>query len=56
MEKDINSIIDVDSEEAGLLIGLIEVLIGEWYVRRHERDEQMNKIIAAAASKVAQKP
>lgn len=51
MEKDISVIIDVDPEEAGLLIGLIEVLIDEWYVHRHEREEHMNKVIAAAKSK-----
>jgi hypothetical protein len=56
MEKDINLIIDVDQDEAALLVQLIELLIVEWYVRRHEREAHMNKIIAAAALKLAQKP
>ncbi len=34
MEKDVNLIIDVDSEEAGLLIWLIETLFEEWYITR----------------------
>jgi len=59
MEKDINLIVDVEPEEADLLIRLIEVLLEEWYVRRHEREEHMQKVIAAAkakSSKPAPKP
>jgi len=55
METDINMIIDVDPGEAQLLIELIETLLEEWYVRRHERDLRMNKIIATAAAKQIQK-
>lgn len=55
MEKDINLIVDVDPEEADLLIHLIEVLLAEWYIRRHERDEHMQKVISAAQAKVAVK-
>jgi hypothetical protein len=53
MEKDINTIVDVEPEEAELLSGLIEVLIEEWYVRRHERDQHMQKVVAAAKAKAA---
>lgn len=53
MEKDINLIIEVDSEEAKLLIGLIEFLLDDWYVARYERDEHKKKIIALAATKIA---
>ena len=53
MEKDINLIVDVDPEEADLLIHLIEVLLGEWYIRRYEREEHMQKVISAAQSKAA---
>jgi len=55
MEKDINLIIDVDPKEASMLIGLIEVLLQEWYVRRHDREEQMQKLIEAADEKKALK-
>jgi hypothetical protein len=34
MEKDINVIVDVDPNEAALLIGLVETLLKEWYVAR----------------------
>lgn len=55
MEKDINTIIDVDSNEAELLVQLIETLIEEWYVKRHQRQEKMAKIKALAAEKDALK-
>lgn len=51
MEKDINVIVDVDPEEAALLIGLVETLLKEWYVAREERKVRMAAVIAAAASK-----
>lgn len=51
MEKDINEIIDVDPEEAQLLIELIETLIKDWYIARNKRQEHLAKIIAAADSK-----
>lgn len=53
MERDINVIVDVDENEAELLVGLIETLIAEWYVARHERGKRMSAIVDAAASKKA---
>lgn len=44
MEKDINVIIDVDPNEAQVLIVLIEMLIEEWYIKDHERKERLAKI------------
>ncbi|MCW9581286.1 DUF4145 domain-containing protein [Raoultella ornithinolytica] len=51
MEKDIDVIIDVDSDEAGLLISLIETLLNDWYVERESRRLRSQKIIEAAAEK-----
>lgn len=51
MEKDIDLIIDVDQEEAGLLISLIETLLNDWYVERANRRLRSEKIVAAAAIK-----
>jgi hypothetical protein len=51
MESDINLIVDVDPDEAGLLIGLVETLLREWYIARNERRERMEAIITAATSK-----
>jgi hypothetical protein len=53
MEKDANLIIDVDPEEARLLIELIETLFEEWYVGRHDREQRMQKIKASADAKKA---
>jgi hypothetical protein len=40
MEADINVIVDVEPKEAKLLIGLIETLVDEWYVVRHDRQSR----------------
>jgi len=44
MEKDINIIVDVEPEEAQLLIELIETLFDEWYVAQHKREQRFAKI------------
>jgi hypothetical protein len=51
MERDINQIVEVDPNEAQLLVELIETLVEEWYVTRHERTQRMKKVTAAAKSK-----
>jgi hypothetical protein len=45
MEKDINLVVDVEPQEAEMLIGLIEVLVKEWYVHSYERQLQMQALI-----------
>lgn len=44
MEKDINIIVDVEPDEAQLLINLLEMLFDEWYIATHERKQRLNKI------------
>ena len=44
MEKDINVIVEVDPQEATLLIGLIETLLKDWYILREERKGRLSKI------------
>lgn len=44
MEENINIIIDVEPEEAGALIELIEMLIEEWYENRYKRKERAQKV------------
>lgn len=51
MKKDINIIVDVESDEAQLLIGLIEQLVDEWYVAREDRKNRAQKLKDLAASK-----
>jgi len=55
MEKDINLIIDVDPDEAQLLVELVETLFQEWYVVRHERNERFAKIARLAEEKRAER-
>lgn len=55
MENDINVIVDVDPDEAEMLIGLLELLIQEWYVEKHERQLRIDAITALAAEKKALK-
>lgn len=55
MEKDINLIVDVDPDEARLLIGLIEFLLADWYVGQHQREEHMKKVVALGTAKTAAK-
>jgi len=51
MEADINVIVDVDPDEATLLISLIETLLADWYISRHNREERMFKIKAISEEK-----
>lgn len=55
MEKEIDLIIDVDSNEAQLLIELIEQLIADWYITRHDKKERLGKIKNIAAEKEVRK-
>ncbi|MEL7344628.1 MAG: DUF4145 domain-containing protein [Pseudomonadota bacterium] len=55
MEKDINLVIEVDRDEAQILIELIETLFDEWYVEREKRQTRFAKLIAIAEEKDAQK-
>lgn len=51
MEKDIDLIVDVDPNEAELLIGLIETLLRDWYLAREERKARLLKIKQVADQK-----
>jgi hypothetical protein len=51
MEADINVIVDVDPDEATLLVSLIETLLADWYIARRNRQERMSKIKAISEEK-----
>lgn len=51
MEKDVNLVIDIDPQEAALLIQLIEILLTGWYIARHEREKSLNRIVAMGEQK-----
>lgn len=55
MEKDINLIVDVDPNEAALLISLIETLIKDWYIGREERNARLRAIVDISAAKAGAK-
>jgi hypothetical protein len=55
MENDISVIVDVDPEEAVKLIRLIELLLTESYVARHNREEALAGIVALGADKQKQR-
>lgn len=45
MERDIDLIVDVEPEEASILIKLTEDLIQDWYINKHERKKQLEQIV-----------
>ncbi len=51
MERDIDLIIDIDPNEADLLIGLIENLIKDWYITRTQREQQLLELKKLAEDK-----
>lgn len=53
MESDINVIVDIDSDEAELLVQLVEQLIDEWYLSRNAREVRLQKVKETAAQKRA---
>lgn len=55
MEKDINLIVDIDSNEAEKLIKLIEIMIDSTYIARHKQQELYNDIIAISDEKQSEK-
>lgn len=55
MEKDVNTIIDIDSDEAQKLLNLVEILIKEWYIVPHEREELLSGIVQLNDDKQSQR-
>lgn len=51
MEKDVNFIIDVEPEEAELMIKLLEDLFEDWYITRNNREERNKKLKEIAEGK-----
>jgi hypothetical protein len=55
MEKDINVIIDVEPQEAKLLIELIEQLIDDWYVNKYEKELKLQNIKKLSKQKIEER-
>ncbi len=51
MEKDVNLIVDVDPDEAQILINLIEQLFEDWYVTRYKKRDKLEAAKALKKSK-----
>lgn len=50
-ERDINLIVDIEPNEAQLMISLIEFFMQHWYIQRHEEEEMLNAIVGVAQQK-----
>lgn len=55
MQEDINVIVEVDEGEAAKLIGLIEILVDDWYVHRHDRQEHLASVVDIAEDKAEER-
>lgn len=55
MEQDVNLVISIESKEADLLVGLVEILLRDWYIARYERETHLQEIKQIAAEKEATK-
>jgi len=44
LKKDVNEMISVKPEEASKLVKLVELLMHQWYVQKHERENQLEEI------------
>ena len=55
MEADINAIVDVDPDEAQVLIELIELLFSEWYVATEIRQKRLRHLKEISADKKQKK-
>ncbi len=44
MEKDIIVIVDVEPDEAELLLSLVENLFDDWYIARQKRQERLARV------------
>ncbi|APB77431.2 DUF4145 domain-containing protein [Paenibacillus polymyxa] len=55
MERDINTIIDIEPDEAQKLLKLIELLVEQWYIQRHDQEQLYSDIIGIAEDKRQQR-
>lgn len=53
MERDVNCIVDIDPSEAEKLVKLLEHLIEQWYINRHEQEQLYKDIIGIDEQKQA---
>jgi hypothetical protein len=51
MRKNANEIQNVEKEEATILLDVLEILIEQTYIKKHQRQEKMEKLQAIVKSK-----
>jgi len=54
-EADVNLIIDIDPDDAAKLVKVIELLIHQWYIERHEQEELFSDILSLDQEITSQK-
>lgn len=55
MENYVNLIVEINPDEAEKLLKLLEFLIEQWYINRHEQDKLFNEIIGISEDKQSQR-
>lgn len=55
MEKDVSIIVDIEPDEAQKLIKLIELLLTDWYINRHEQQQLYTEILNIDTKKQEQR-
>lgn len=55
MEKDINLILDIEPDDAQKLVKLLELLIQQWYIDRHDQELLYQEILGIDAEKQAER-
>jgi len=53
MERDVNLIVDILPNEAQLLINLIETLLKDWYITRHDKQSRLEVLVKLGEDKKA---
>lgn len=51
MEKDVNLIVDIEPNEAERLINLIEILLKDWYIAKHDRELRLSELVQLGKDK-----
>lgn len=55
MEKDVNTIVDIEPDEARKLMKLIELLFEKWYIARHDEEKLLGDIVNISSQKEVQR-
>jgi hypothetical protein len=55
MEKDVNLVVEIEPDEVKRLIGFIEYLFEQWYIKRHDDEESLAEIVKLAGIKTVQR-